>query len=133
MTWITNQSTRANENWTGFFMQNNQPVPFFVPGAASTEMAERQWRKLRESVKQSMGFEYTDRRVYAASYNRRGKMLRAVVGQRDEIDGDLILAIFESANCWVVCTQSRDGRADIPILIGQSPFDVVDFATAVQH
>lgn len=77
-----------------------------------------------------MRLRLSDRRVFQLNYAHNGLPLAAEVGQRD-VDGEVVLAIFQCDNAFVVCTPSRGGAVGSPILVGKADVRTVeDFRVA---
>lgn len=102
-------------------------VPFFMPRATSDAEAEEGWQTIRNRLPSLGGFPATARRIYSAAYTHNGKRRIAVVGEKDQDLNEEVIAIFESPQCFMVCTPSRGVFAGPPLLIGE-PLWVVDFA-----
>jgi len=90
-------------------------MKFFIPHATEVEQ-EEVYEAIRRFVAESLSWPLTESRIFAVRYRHNGKEALAQVGERD-IDGEIVLAIFES-NAYVVCTPNRGGFRGDPILIG---------------
>ena len=101
-------------------------MKFFLPKATSEEQQNQIYDAIRRFASESLGWPLTQRRVFSIRYRHNGVQALAQVGERD-IDGEIILAIFEST-AYVVTTPNRGAFRGDPILIGRDEAsDVVFF------
>lgn len=109
-------------------MSDSRIPVFFVPAAQDADEAESVWNGTKTFATATTGFSITDRRVFSARYRHNGFDRHATVGEPHYTNSEPVVAIFESPECFLVCTLSRGVARDMPILIGR-PIDVVDFAS----
>ncbi len=100
-------------------------MKFFLPTATSEEQQNQIYADIRRFAQATLGWPFTDRRVFSIRYRHNGIEALAQVGERD-IDGEVILAIFESTT-YVVTTPNRGGFRGDPILVGREKVSGVIF------
>lgn len=103
-------------------------MKFFLPGATSEEQQNEIYTGILRFASESLNWRFTERRVFSIRYQHNGGQALAQVGERD-IDGEIILAIFES-NSYVVTTKNRGALRGDPILIGLNEVSDVEFFDA---
>lgn len=97
---------------------------FFVPFAPGAADDESVYHVIRSAVRRRIGRPPGDRRVRRLAYTRDGRTCQSVVGEHDSRTGETILAIFECAGAYLVCTRTHG-------LVGGPPVQV-DGATVVE-
>ncbi|MBJ7330851.1 MAG: hypothetical protein JHC95_13200 [Solirubrobacteraceae bacterium] len=69
--------------------------PFFVPGNAEGQPAERAYERLRDRAKRDIGANIRQRRIFALHCRFEGQDRHFQVGEPTEPDGPNVVAIFE--------------------------------------
>ncbi len=100
-------------------------MKFFLPKARDDTEQSRLYDAIRRFSSETLAWQFTPRRVFSLRYRHNGVQALAQVGERD-IDGETILAIFESVS-YVVCTPNRGAFRGDPILIGRDEASNVVF------
>jgi len=80
-------------------------MKFFIPKARDEAHRDEIYTAIRHFAMETLAWEFSDRRVFSVRYRHNGVEALAQVGEHD-IDGEVILAIFESV-AYVVCTPNR--------------------------
>jgi hypothetical protein len=94
-------------------------MKFFMPGVKDDKTAENLYSGIRKFVFQKIDFELTDRRFFSLDYLHDGKHYVAQVGQHSSMTGEMVVAIFESNDLYLVCTPTRCVFRGEPILVGK--------------
>jgi len=85
-------------------------VKFFLPGAQTSDQAERVYGKIVATIEAARG-PVSPRRIYSISYTHNGHSVAAMVGEIDPLQGEVIVAILRSGDgqspCYYVCTANR--------------------------
>lgn len=113
---------------------SDQPGPrFFVPHADDEEQAERVYGAVREWIA-NLAFPPADDRICSVTYRHNGKTHTATVGQRDDLAGEEVIAIFRPASAsgaYMICTPTRGVARGGPVLAGDI-LALVRFASAAE-
>jgi hypothetical protein len=103
---------------------------FFVPDTVDVAAAEQVWRSVRENLDVST----SARRVYAVTYEYKGRRDRTVRVGETASNGEPVMLILEGVNepIYFVCTPSRSVLRGWPIVVGhlrddQRVVEVIDF------
>lgn len=106
-------------------MSDRRTAPrFFVPYAPGAGDDESIYHVLRSAVRRRTGRSPGARRVRRVAYTHDGRTCQSVVGEHDSRCGETILAIFECAGSYLVCTRTHG-------LVGGPPM-YVDGALVVE-
>jgi hypothetical protein len=97
---------------------------FFVPYAPGVGDDESVYHVIRSAVRRRTGRAPGERRVRRVAYTRDGRTCQSVVGEPEGRTGETILAIFECAGAYLVCTRTHG-------LVGGPPVHV-DGAVVVE-
>ena len=98
-------------------------MKFFLPKATSESQQTGIYEAIRRFASETLGWQFRERRVFALRYRHNGTEALAQVGEHD-IDGEIILAIFDSVS-YVVCTPNRGAFRGDPIVIGREEVSYV--------
>lgn len=101
-------------------------MEFFVPtvsgdGHMPPDEAEEAWNVCRKGAQQDMGRDDTlARRVFRLRYGHNGRVMDAVVGQREQYyDRELVMAIIAFPNCYVISGKERGySTVGSPMIVG---------------
>lgn len=100
---------------------------FFVPGAASSEVALKAWEAFRQFARDTLGWPVTERKIFSIRYRHNDEEHRAEVGWIFKPTREAVLAILES-DAYLICTENRGGVRGEPILVGKEEvLSVTDF------
>lgn len=94
-----------------------------MPGAENEKMAEDAYQAVRKFISTRMG-ELSPQRYYKIFYEHNGLEVEAEVGCPDPLEGNLVVAIFRSAEAsgpFYVCTPHRGVIDGHPILANGGP------------
>ena len=103
---------------------------FFIPKQfAKTKKEACQAREcMTNFAKESFGLETTNRKIYQIDFVRYGDRYEVRVGQPEHKSGEIVMAILESTNGYLVCTPNHGGYQGKPIVVGKpSAESVVEF------
>jgi hypothetical protein len=95
-------------------------APFEFPTARDSEQADQLWRATRRYVSDRLGCAIADTRIRVVEWSRVDRSFRAVVGRRFQPAGDVVLAILESPDHYLVCTPGRGFLRAVPLLVGKA-------------
>ncbi len=76
-------------------------TPFFVPGSALGEPADRAYEDLRDRAELDAGRAPRSRRIYSLSCRRGGTDCETAVGEQD-LGGELVHAIFDVGDGYAI-------------------------------
>lgn len=94
--------------------------------ATRTDLAEKRYAIIKRSAQRQTGWQPTERRIFRIRYLQNGQEQTAEVGSRDNTVGEVCVAILETAECYLLCTENRGVARGMPVLVGL-PHSVVDF------
>jgi hypothetical protein len=101
---------------------------FFVPYAPGAGDDESIYHVIRSAVHRRTGRLPGERRVCRVAYTRDGRTCQSVVGEHDSRSGETILAIFECAGSYLVCTRTHGLVGGPPLRVdGALVVEVEDF------
>lgn len=98
-------------------------MKFFMPAASDAKQAEEAYQATAKFMAANMG-EISPQRYYAIYYRHNGKELKAVVGEMDPLEGQIVIAIFRTARengPFLICTPDRGVIRGHPILADGGP------------
>ena len=95
-------------------------APFEFPTARDSEQAEQLWRATRRYVADRLGCGIADTRIRVVEWRRDNRSFRAVVGRRLQPAADVVIAILESPDHYLVCTPGRGFLHAVPLLVGKA-------------
>jgi len=81
-------------------------VKFFVPSAKDKEQEQRFYDAMKKFVKDQLGWDITDRKIFSVRYTHDGKNYYAEVGKVEQVEGETVMAILESVT-YLICTPNR--------------------------
>ncbi|WP_271896368.1 hypothetical protein [Candidatus Phyllobacterium onerii] len=92
---------------------------FFIPHAKDKDQTERMYESIKEYVGKVSG-PVADERIYSISYAHNGKQLHSVVGEKDGVHGEEVIAILRASqsDLYFICTANRGVTRGDPILAG---------------
>ncbi|MEA5449448.1 hypothetical protein VB780_12765 [Leptolyngbya sp. CCNP1308] len=94
-------------------------MSFFVPTAQNPEEAEKVYRAVAEFVEAPIN----ERRVRKLQWRHNGMNMECEVGEKlpayFRTGDEVVVAIFDSSQCYKVCTYSRGVVRGDPILAGK--------------
>lgn len=96
-----------------------ESVPFFVPATEDLAQAHRVWQACRLLAEEQVGRPVTDQAYFQLNYSHNGKPMVAEVGKAD-IDGEIVVAILETADMFLICTKNRGAARGLPILVDRA-------------
>jgi hypothetical protein len=110
----------------------DNPPRLFIP-LQSKQSQEELYKSLRDYVQSTTGFAITDRRIYKLETEHHGAVnvgkSEIAVGKRLGEGGEIVVAIFEIKEWYVVCTQSRGAFMDSPVYVSGADVTLaVEFA-----
>ncbi len=73
----------------------------------------------REYAAESTLRHVLDVRIRELAWERQQRTYRAAVGRRLDLTGDTVMAIFKTADRYLVCTPSRGFLRAVPLIIGK--------------
>jgi hypothetical protein len=93
---------------------------FFVPKFNDPAKALELWENIRTFSTTTMGREPKIRKVFRIEYDHKGREAFAEVGQLHLANTQLeiVVAILDCHDVYLVCTPSRGVLKDMPILVG---------------
>ncbi|MET0554207.1 MAG: hypothetical protein ABW221_14290 [Vicinamibacteria bacterium] len=101
---------------------------FFVPFAPGVGDDESVYLVIRSAVRRRTGRTPGERRVRRLSYTLDGRTCQSVVGEHDGRTGETILAIFECAGAYLVCTRTHGLAGGPPVHVdGTMVVEAEDF------
>ena len=92
-------------------------MKFFLPKATDDEQAERVYAGIKAFVEQECGPTLAHR-YYSIHYPYKGKDISVKVGEYDQYEKELVIAIFRSASesgPFYICTANRGVAEGLPI------------------
>ena len=95
---------------------------FFVPGTPSGEHTDRAYEDLCRYAESAAGRPPRSRRIFALSCRRGGMDSEARVGRDDPVGGDLVHAIFDVGDGYLVVW--RNGHTTVT---KRQTYEAVDF------
>ena len=101
-------------------------VPTFAGEPTSPEMAEERYAAVKRSAHRTTGWRPTERRIFRIRYVQNGGEQAAEIGSRDNPVGEVCVAILETPECYLLCTENRGVSRGMPVILGK-PHTVVDF------
>jgi hypothetical protein len=102
---------------------------FFVPYATGAGDDESIYHVIRSAVRRRTGRSPGERRVCRVAHTRDGRICQSVVGEHDSRCGETILAIFECAGSYLVCTRTHGLAGGPPLHVeGALVVEAEDFA-----
>jgi hypothetical protein len=111
-------------------------VDFFVPTVDGKERmpraeAEAAWQACRKGDEGDVPDIHT-RRVYRLRYTHNGKTYKAVVGENDALDNQVVMAILAQPGIYKVCLAVRGFLkvGDTPMVGAHAVLDYEDFDAA---
>jgi hypothetical protein len=102
-------------------------MEFWLPHSQSPDQAETVYATIKEWVR-TQAFPPADDRIESVAYTHDGKHYIATVGQRDNLVGEEVIAIFRPMSeqqPWMVCTPNRGVARGAPVLV--RPTNIVWF------
>lgn len=96
---------------------------FFIPKSKDEVQAVEIYEGARTFCEKQTGWKTTNRRIFSVRYRHNGVEYLAQVGSLDYTEG-LVICIFETPQCYLVCTPNRGVLRGYPILAGKN--DVSD-------
>jgi hypothetical protein len=99
----------------------------------SKQSQEELYKSLRDYVQSTTGFAITNRRIYKLETEHNGAVKvgksEISVGKRLGEGGEIVVAIFEIKDWYMVCTQSRGAFMDSPVYVSGSDVTLaIEFA-----
>jgi hypothetical protein len=58
-------------------------------------------------------------RIRSITFSDKGKVVEAIVGEREPFEGEPVFAILESHQTYLVCTPNRGVLRGMPYMIGK--------------
>jgi hypothetical protein len=98
-------------------------VKFFIPGAQTEEETESTYEAIRWH---NRSCHPTSERIYKIRYRHYDKEWEETVGVKSERNKEIVIAIFNCGEKYIVCTGSRGVVRDVPILV-EIPYFVEHF------
>ena len=104
----------------------------FIP-LQSKQSQEELYKSLRDYVQSTTGFAINNRRIYRLETEHTGAVnvgkSEISVGKRLGEGGEIVVAIFEIKDWYMVCTQSRGAFMDSPVYVSGSDVTLaIEFA-----
>jgi hypothetical protein len=104
-------------------------MKFLIPAESDRTKAEELYNLIREIAKDATGWEIADHRIFSLDLYDKGRPCHLEVGKPAPMNGELVIAIFDS-NAFLVCTRNRGVAKGEPIMLGKhEPFSVQEFET----
>jgi hypothetical protein len=93
-------------------------MKFFVPATKNPEEAEKVHGILRKAMLKHR-YETTDLRIYSITFDDNGMRQTETVGKPSETSGETIVAIFQSGDIYLICTNNRGVLRGMPMIAGE--------------
>lgn len=105
-------------------------MKFFLPELDNPDLAEQQYKIIKDFAEENLLWKITDRRIYSLKYRHEGTDHFAQVGEKEYRSNDIVIVIFETQNnVFLICTPHRGVIGGLPILVGHREVsEIVDFA-----
>ena len=100
-------------------------MEFFVPNIDDASKAEKFYQGVKKFSEDTLGWSISNRRIFSLRYRHDGTEILAQVGEKD-IDGEIVIAIFDASQSYVICTPNRGGLRGDPILAGKDRVSDID-------
>ncbi len=101
------------------------PGALFVPSPDGA-LAEKVYDAIKAFAIQTSSGNITNRRIFRLTFRDKDKERRAEVGKSDPIEGNTVIAILESDNCYMVSTPNRGVHRGEPVMIGRDQVCAVE-------
>lgn len=92
---------------------------FFVPAARSAEEALKVYEATSQFAEEQLGRKTRLKRIERICFDHDGQTWEAVVGERFAEINELVIAIFEMDQLFIVCTPNRGVLRGEPYLVGK--------------
>ena len=103
-------------------------MKFFIPTSPEPRRAEILYAEIKAAVSAQLGRTILNRRIFAIDYVREGKSFHVEVGKPEKDSGDMVFAILQVNDGFVICTTLQGVFEGIPIFLRyESVHIVVDF------
>ena len=103
-------------------------MKFFIPKATDDEMRDHVWDACRKAAMATVGFKLTDKKIQSITTSHNGKVYKETVGAITPANGELVIAILECEQVYLVCTPSRGVIRDMPMMVGKHDAEnVIEF------
>jgi len=94
-------------------------MKFFIPDEDNSEKAEMLYQATKKFAQEGMGWPISDRRIRSIKFrDERRRDVVETVGEREPIEGEIVIAILESTT-YLVCTPNRGVLRGTPIMVGK--------------
>lgn len=93
---------------------------FFVPAASSAEEALKVYEATRQFSEEQLGRKTKPKRIERICFDHDGHTWEAVVGEQFTEINELVIAIFEMDQLFIVCTPNRGVLRGEPYLVGKN-------------
>lgn len=105
-------------------------MKFFIP-RMGPENAEVFYAGIRTFLEDQLGFPLTARRVHRLSYTRNGERHEVAVGKQLATGTEMVFAILETPQAYLVCTPKQGVTGQAPLKIKRKDVvELVDFDAA---
>ena len=94
-------------------------MKFFIPLAKDDAERDQVWEGCRKGALHTVGFAITDKKIQSIFTHHNGKEYKEEVGQKTPANGELVVAILECENVYLVCTPNRGVLRDMPMMVGK--------------
>jgi hypothetical protein len=95
-----------------------EPPPFFVPDAG--DESEDTLLAIYAQAERTLGWKADPlRRIWRLEYRHNGVPMEAEVGLHDADSGEVVYAILDTPQSYLVCTTTRGVVSGTPILVGK--------------
>lgn len=100
---------------------------FFVPGI-STDKVEEFYENTIVKFIESQGYEIIKgKKIYSITFNHNGETIKDVVGLKSVSNKELIFAILETKELFLVCTRNRGVLGGEPMLTGKNKIKKIEY------
>ena len=98
-------------------------MKFFIPAAEGEEQTKSIYESIIKFAEQSLCWKIKHEKIFSIKYKHNGQVYYAKVGEKENLTGDLVLAILKS-QAYLICSISHGFLKGLPILVG--PQDIIN-------
>lgn len=94
-------------------------MKFFMPACTTDDKAESTYNAIKLLVKETVGWDITDRRIFRIEFQHKSIPYEAEVGKVTDFNREMVVAILES-HTFLICTTSRGALSGaMPIVVSK--------------
>ncbi len=101
-------------------------LKFFIPTSPEPRRAEILYAEIKSAVSAQLARSIMNRRIFAVDYVREGKSFHVEVGKPEADSGDMVFAILQVNDGFVVCTTLQGVFEGIPIFLRYESVHIVE-------